>query len=666
MSFEPLSQEFETAERLRVKCQRLERDLAREKAARREAETIAEHGLRELYLNREHLKLLNNIASFANDSDDPKEALEYATQQICLATGWAVGHALIRRGPAGDERLEGTDIWAAQNPDVIFPFIEASRLLVAWPCVSAPGRLFIEQSPIWTPDIHAQAAFSRSPAAERCGLRSGIAVPVLMGHELVGALEFYQADTIKPEPDFLEILMQIGTQIGRVFKRRRHADILRVNATTDALTGLPNRAAFETELHSVFGVEHESSDFRLSLIYMDLDGFKLVNDTLGHVAGDMLLMAMAERLRDVVDKYAALAWIERILLARIGGDEFVIMIRADGIEGTSTEIAGAIHKCLLPNQRIGANDVRAMASIGIAFNDAVYESSQELLRDADVAMYEAKSTAPGQTVIFSEQMRSEALVRLDLESDLRHAIETSAFELHYQPIVSIAGRALVGFEALVRWRRQDGEIVMPDVFIGSAEACGLIIPIGTWVLREACRAAGRLQSARVSATPIYVSVNVAIQQFQQLHFVELVRDILLETGADAKWIRLELTESSAVTNPAYAAQAIQQLRAMGVQVSLDDFGTGYSSLAHLQTMPFDTIKIDRSFVMKQTEADSNWSIVSAMKQLADSMGMAVIVEGVENEFQLAELDSLGCQFGQGWLFEKPMPEADALKLLALG
>ena len=529
-----------------------------------------------------------------------------------------------------------------------------------------PGRLFIEQSPIWTPDIHAQAAFSRSPAAERCGLRSGIAVPVLMGHELVGALEFYQTDIVKPEPEFLEILMQIGTQIGRVFKRRRHADILRVNATTDALTGLPNRAAFETELQSVFSAEQDSSDFRLSLIYMDLDGFKLVNDTLGHVAGDMLLMAMAERLRDVVSKYAALAWIERILLARIGGDEFVIMIRADGIEDTATEIASAIHKCLLPNQRIGANDVRAMASIGIAFNDAIYESSQELLRDADVAMYEAKSTAPGQTVIFSDQMRAEALVRLDLESDLRRAIETSAFELHYQPIVSIAGRALVGFEALVRWRRQDNEIVMPEVFISSAEACGLIIPIGTWVLREACRAAGRLQSGRVSTTPIYVSVNVAIQQFQQLHFVELVRDILLETGADAKWIRLELTESSAVTNPAYAAQAIQQLRAMGIQISLDDFGTGYSSLAHLQTMPFDTIKIDRSFVMKQTEADSNWSIVSAMKQLADSMGMAVIVEGVENEFQLAELDSLGCQFGQGWLFEKPMPEADAVKLLAQG
>lgn len=647
---------FATLESLDRKCQRLEREIARERAIRKEAEQIAEHGMRELYLSRENLQLLNRISAHANDSDTPSTALRFAIQEICAQQGYCVGHALLRVGPEGDERLEGTDIWVATDEHLAFPFLEACRKIVAWPCVSSPGRLFLEQHPIWTPDLYVQHNFTRAVAARRAGLRSSISVPVVMGHELVGAMEFYQTDTTEPSDELMDLLLQIGIQLGRVFKRRRHADTLLKNALSDPLTELPNRTAFEADIKSIFEEEKYSEDYRTAIIYLDLDGFKLVNDTLGHNAGDTLLVAMANRLRSVVDNYRKHAWVDNILLARVGGDEFVILVRSADVGDVADDIATEIHECLHPVHRIGSNDVQAVASIGIALNGPEYTHPQELMRDADVAMYEAKAQGPEQTYHFTAEMRNAALARLDLEVELRRAVESSAFELNFQPIVCLATKKVAGFEALVRWRRDTETIIMPDDFIPTAEACGLIVPLGTWVLREACKAAVRFHKENDSNPDLYISVNVALQQFQQLHFVKLVRDILLETGTHPSWIRLELTESTAATNPTHAARTITLLHEMGIQVSIDDFGTGYSSLAHLQAMPFDTLKIDRSFITKHSDNSADWSFVVAMKQLADSLGMKVIVEGIENEFQQAELESFGCEFGQGWLFGKPQTE----------
>jgi predicted signal transduction protein with EAL and GGDEF domain len=366
----------------------------------------------------------------------------------------------------------------------------------------------------------------------------------------------------------------------------------------------------------------------------------------------------------VVSRFAAREEVEAIMLARLGGDEFAVVVKADHVHAIAPEIAEAIHACLEPGYRIGNSDVHSQASIGIAFDRLDYAQIEELMRDADVAMYRTKSEGPGKTSIFTDAMRAEALRRLELEAELRTAIEAGAFELHYQPIVSMETRAIMGVEALVRWRRDADTLVMPDVFIGLAETSGLIVPIGTWVLREACRASVRLRKALAGHDALYVSINVAAQQFQQPGFVAQVRDILLETGADPALIRLELTETSALANPEYAQQTVRTLRDMGVRISLDDFGTGYSSLAYLQTIPFDTIKIDSCFVRKQTEKDADWSIVSAVKLLADSMGMAVVVEGVENEFQLGELREIGCRYGQGYLFDRPMTEREVIGLFA--
>jgi len=365
---------------------------------------------------------------------------------------------------------------------------------------------------------------------------------------------------------------------------------------------------------------------------------------------------MTDRLRSVVETHRMQPWIDEILLARVGGDEFVILVRSASVGEVADDIATDIHECLHPIHRIGSNDVQTVATIGIALNGPNYTHPLELLRDADVAMHEAKAQGPEQTYHFTAEMREAALARLEFEVELRRAVENSAFELNFQPIVRLVNREVVGFEALVRWRRDADTIIMPDAFIPTAEASGLIVPLGTWVLREACRAAVRFHRQNNSNPDLYVSVNVALQQFQQLHFVKLVRDCLLETGARPSWIRLELTESTAATNPTHAARTITHLHEMGIQVSIDDFGTGYSSLAHLQAMPFDTLKIDRSFIMNQSDSTADWSFVLAMKQLADSLGMKVIAEGIENEFQQTELESFGCEFGQGWLFGRPQSE----------
>ena len=652
--------EFQDSEELNQKCQRLEREVARERAARRAAEDMAEIRLRELYINQGRLELLNRIAGFANDSNSPTHALQFALNEICEHQDWPVGHALIRVDPGDDERLEGTDIWFSKHQDVAFPFLEASRKIVAWSCASAPGRLFLEHIPIWTPDIYAQHAFTRAPSAARAGLRASISVPVIMGHELVGAMEFYLTEAVQPSERLMNILLQIGMQLGRVFKRARHADMLSKNALTDPLTGLPNRTAFESEIQSAFELEKRTSEYQTAVIYIDLDGFKLVNDTLGHSSGDALLTAMANRLRFVVETFDHEAWVDRVFLARVGGDEFVMLIRSPDVREVANDIANEIHKCLQPIHRIGLNDVQAVASIGVALNGPEYQNAQELLRDADVAMYEAKANGPEQTYHFTAEMRNTALARLDLEIELRHAVEISAFELHFQPIVSLSNRETVGLEALVRWRKEHDVLVMPDDFIPTAESCGLMVPINTWVLREAARSAVRFHASNSQNADLYISVNVTLQQFQQLHFVTLVRDILLETGANSKWIRLELTESTAAANPSHAARTIRQLNAMGIKVSIDDFGTGYSSLSYLQTMPFDTIKIDQSFIKRHSDKSADWSFVLAMKNIADSLGMKVIVEGIENEFQQTELNSFGCQFGQGWLFGRPQTEASIL------
>jgi len=647
-----------------ARCALLERQLARERQIRVDAEAIAERGLREAYLTNQRFVLLCTIANAANQSTDPIDTLRVAIAEICAANEWAFGNVLLRQGNDGDERLEACGIWHAQNPDQMFAFAERSSRMVVWPCASTPGRLLIDRTTAWTRDVQVVSGSGRSKEARACNLRSSVSVPVLMGDRIVAAMEFFNHNANEPDPQLLETLHQIGVQIGRVFKRQANAQKLLRNAMRDPLTDLPNRALFEARLEDTFARHAGGGKSMTSLIYIDLDGFKLVNDALGHMAGDQLLVEMADRLRQMVDAYATTPYPgapDSVMIARMGGDEFTILIEGEDHRQVATDIAADIHACLRPSYFIETNEVRCAGSVGIAHDDGSYAVAADLMRDADVAMYDAKLRGAGQTTTFNQTMRETAVARLQLEAELRLALEAHAFTLHYQPIIDISAGTIVGFEALLRWQRGD-VLVLPRDFLPVAEETGLMNVLGAWVLREACQAAARWRHDYADLPPFYISINVAPCQFLQPNFVDQVRDIICATNVDPRTLVIELTENAAITNRKRTARVLEELRAMGIRLSLDDFGTGYSSFSHLQTLPFDSIKIDRSF-LTAGQSNISWSIINAMLSIADAMDMNVIAEGIETQSQLDRLADVGCTFGQGFLYEKAITADCALEML---
>ncbi len=647
-----------------ARCAQLERQLARERQIRLETEAIAERGLREAYLTNQRFELLCSIANAANQSTDPLDTLRFAIAEICAANGWAFANVLLRQGVEGDARLEACGLWHARNPDQMFGFAERSSRMVVWPCASTPGRLLIDRTTAWTRDIQSVSGFGRSEEARRCSLRSSISVPVLQGDEVVAAMEFFNHDANEPDPQLLETLNQIAVQIGRVFKRKANAERLLKHALRDPLTDLPNRALFEARLEEVFARHAAAGTFRTSLIYIDLDGFKLVNDALGHMAGDQLLIEMADRLRGVVDAYTTTSFPgapDSALIARMGGDEFTILVEGEDHCQVAIDIAADIHGCLRASHFIESNEVRCAASVGIAHDDGSYFAAADLMRDADVAMYDAKARGTGQTVVFDQTMRDNAIARLQLEAELRTALEREEFRLHYQPIIDLSKGQLVGFEALLRWQRGEA-LILPNEFLPVAEETGLMNVLGAWVLREACHAAAQWRCENGDLPPFYISINVAPCQFLQPNFLDQVRDIICATNVDPRSLVIELTENAAITNRKRTGRILEELRAMGIRLSLDDFGTGYSSFSHLQTLPFDNIKIDRSFL---TDGQSNisWSIIDAMLSIARAMNMNVIAEGIETQGQLDRLAEVGCTFGQGFLYDRAITAESALEML---
>lgn len=665
MSAIPTQDQFETLEKLTARCNALERKLAREHKARLASEAIAETSLRDLYLGSERLKLLWRITGMANQSTEPLETMQFAAREICKATGWALGTILVVRKDqrSGQACLYANGRYYASQPDRVFPFVNTPSDMEFWPSAALPGRLLIHQKPFWTASLLQHIDSRRLVAAQKSNLQSGTFVPVCINDELVAALEFAQHDTNEPQAQMLEILGQIGMQIGRVFKRERHAQMLIENAATDMLTGLANRKYLHELLDNKYTAARRESGQQLAVLYIDMDGFKMVNDSMGHHIGDALLVEIAARLKKVANEYKPLPGVQSINIARPGGDEFVMVVTTNSIAPVFEEIAESLHQCLREKCTIDEHRLHLQASIGIAILRDQHDDGDDVLRDADIAMYKAKASSTDKTAVFAEEMRAEALKNAELEHALRRAIERSEFELHYQPIVTMEQGRAVGFEALIRWRREDGSLVMPDSFIPLAESSSLILAIGGWVIGEACRTATSWRGQMPSDQNFYISVNVATQQFQQPEFVDQMRQNLIDHDTDPANIRLELTESSAIFNDAYAAETIERLKAIGICTSLDDFGTGYSSLSYLKSMRFHALKIDRSFITNTAKSDADWSIVAAIAQLGKTLDMEIVVEGIETESQRTQLKKMGLSLGQGWLFDKAMPQTDAFALL---
>ncbi len=428
------------------------------------------------------------------------------------------------------------------------------------------------------------------------------------------------------------------------------------NAFHDVLTGLPNRALFMDRLKRSLNRAKYRPDYLFAALFLDLDRFKVINDSLGHQVGDELLIGIARRLEKCMRPGD--------MIARLGGDEFAVII--DNLKSSDDAIQAAdrLHQEMTVPYLLSGREVYASASIGVALSQSHHENAQDFLRAADTAMYHAKSRGRGCVELFDTEMHARALGQLQIETDLRRALQREEFRIFYQPIVSTESRQVRGFEALVRWEHPEQGLLSPIRFMQVAEETGLVVPLDQWVLRDSCRQLREWQQEFPMNPLLSVSVNLSGKQFAHPDLCDKVRAILDETGIIPLSVKLEITESSLVENPDAAAQILRQLKELGVRISLDDFGTGYSSLSYLHRFPIDVLKIDRSFVNRMS-VSKNSEIVRTIITLAINLGMEVIAEGVETEEQVAQLASMHCDYVQGYLFSPPMPSTAVHELLAI-
>jgi diguanylate cyclase (GGDEF)-like protein len=478
--------------------------------------------------------------------------------------------------------------------------------------------------------------------------RLGIALQGMVGNlrRLVARLEQRTA-----EAERLVSEMQV-----QIAERKRAEEALEHQAFHDALTGLPNRALFADRLeHALARADRQGK--AVAVLFLDLDNFKVVNDSLGHAQGDALLVAVAERLR-------ACLRIEDTG-ARLGGDEFTVLLEDVAGEAEAIAVAERIASALCVPVTLQGREVVVSASIGVALGHA-HGGNKDLLREADLAMYRAKTSGKARCALFNPDLETRAVERLEMETDLRRALANDEFRVHYQPIVSVVDEGIVGVEALVRWEHPSRGLVQPLAFIPVAEETGLIIPIGRWVLEQACQQAHLWQQQHPRANPLTVSVNLSARQLQAPNLIADVARALQLSGLAPEALELEITESVIMQDAEATDATLHALKAIGVRLAIDDFGTGYSSLSYLKRFPVDTLKIDRSFVDGLGHDSQDTAVVHSVAALARALDLSVTGEGVETRAQHTLLKQIGCERSQGFLYAKPAAAAEISVILALG
>jgi PAS domain S-box-containing protein len=458
-----------------------------------------------------------------------------------------------------------------------------------------------------------------------------------------------------------------------ITERKRAEALLQHHTFHDGLTNLPNRALFLDRLQRAITLSQRHTEYKFAVLFIDIDEFRVFNDSMGHNAGDELLIRIGLRLttglrgadtisRPRVDGSAESCAGDHTL-ARPGGDEFVVLAEELRDPSDAIRIAERIQSRLEVPFDVGGRQIVISASIGIAISDGASADASDVLRDAELAMYRAKRAGKARCEVFDNAMQTEAIKRLQLETDLRTALEKNEFRVHYQPLISLPDERVVGFEALSRWQRPQG-IVMPGEFIKVADETGIILPMNRKLLREACEQVRRWQAQFPGATPLAMSVNITAKQFAQADLASQIGDILVETGVDSSCVHLEITEDIAMSDADRSAVVLSELKALGVRLSIDDFGTGYSSLCRLQRFPVDILKIDRSFVSRMDREPETHEIVRIVVMLAHNLGLKVVAEGIETREQLAMLQAMGCELGQGYLFSRPVDAESIEALLA--
>jgi len=457
------------------------------------------------------------------------------------------------------------------------------------------------------------------------------------------------------QPQFLE-----GRPVGRVCcyrdvtEREQAEEKLRHHAMHDMLTDLPNRVAFMEHLTQAIDRKAANPVNHFAVLFLDLDRFKIINDSLGHVVGDKLLVAIAGRLLSSVRPGD--------IVARLGGDEFTVLLNKSGDVKEVARIAERLHSQIAAPFKIDNYEVFTTASIGVIIADDLPREADDFLRDADTAMYRAKEAGKARYEIFDRDMHAHNLNVLQLETDLRHAVERNEFEVYYQPIVDLGTGNVREFEALIRWRHPLHGLISPDTFIRVAEETGMIIPIGQWIIEKACSHTAEWQ--KTSDVLLSTSVNLSAKQLVHPHLCSQVKEVIENSGLDPRQLKLEVTESTVMDNSERSLSVLSELAGLGVALSTDDFGTGYSSLSYLHRFPFSRLKIDRSFIAKMDQDEKSAAIVKTILMLGENLGIEVVAEGIETAFQLASLRSLGCRLGQGYIFSEPVNANLAKELLS--
>lgn len=512
---------------------------------------------------------------------------------------------------------------------------------------SATSKMLVSNNTPVNEDIDSLGLSIPHLLIKEYGIVSGMMV-VIPNHEGVpfGILGAFSRQRCSFSVSDRHFIQNVANVLAQAISRKRLEQRLLHDSLHDRLSGLPNRVLFMDRLEHAIQRTRRYGEYKFAVLFLDLDRFKVINDSLGHHVGDQLLIETGSRLSECVRPEDT--------IARIGGDEFTILL--DGIEDISEthQIAERIqHRLSIPFHLHG-QEVFVSVSIGIAPSTTGYDSPDDLLRDADTVMYHAKTLGKGRHEFFDERMQANAQARWRLETDLRQAIERQEFQVYYQPIVDLGANRLEGFEALLRWQHPGRGLIFPTEFISVAEETGLILPIGQWVLREACRQLKAWQLVADKNHPITVSVNLSGKQLADPKLANLVEQVLQETQFDARFLKLEMTETVFMENVESTATLFSQLRALNIALSIDDFGTGYSSLSYLHHFPINILKIDRSFVSRMMEGGESMAIIKTIVSLAKSLGMSVIAEGVESAQQKFMLQGLRCESGQGYYFSKPL------------
>lgn len=471
-------------------------------------------------------------------------------------------------------------------------------------------------------------------------------------NDMFTSLEEYNSEIEERTSELTSTNQQLRQEIAA---RKLAEEQLLHDAFHDALTGLPNRVLFMDRLAHTIAIAKRREDYFFAVLFLDLDRFKVINDSLGHIIGDQLLIELGKRLLTCLRPGDT--------IARLGGDEFVILLEDIRDVLNITRIVKRIENEMILPCNVAGHEIFATASIGIALSSTGYDLPEDILRDADTAMYHAKAQGRANYVVFESSMHIHAVERLQLDTDLRKAVERKEFVVYYQPILSIKTNSIIGFEALARWKHPERGIINPADFIPIAEETGLIVSIDRLVLREACKQMHEWQAQFPENSLTFISVNLSNKQLSQPDIVEYVSKILKETGIDPGSLKLEITENVIIENPEFTSATLSQLKALGVLIYIDDFGTGYSSLSYLHRFPIDGLKIDRSFIRRMGDKGENQEIIKTIMLLAKDLNITAIAEGIETANQLAQIKSLQCKYWQGYHFSKPVESEQAKALI---